>query len=150
MYVLAYNILKHHEDAEDAAIEAWEKIMRHLDKIKEIDCQETKSFLVIVAERTAIDYYRKNKKRRKMQVLIDEYEGSPFYATTDIKLQNIEIMEVFRKIPKIYSDILLLYYVNGFTGKEIAEILGITEGAVMKRLSRGRKMLRKEFDADGR
>lgn len=150
MYVLAFNILKHREDAEDVAIEAWEKVIRHLDKIKEIDCQETKSFLAILVERTAIDYYRKNKKRGKMQALIDEYESSPFYATTDTQLQNIEIMEIFRNLPKIYSDILLLYYVNGFTGKEIAEMFGIKEDAVMKRLSRGRKMLRKEFGIDGR
>ena len=54
MYVVAYNILKHHEDAEDAVIESWKKIICHLDKINEIDCQETKSFFVIVVERTAI------------------------------------------------------------------------------------------------
>ncbi len=30
MYVVAYNILKHHEDAEDAVIESWEKIICHL------------------------------------------------------------------------------------------------------------------------
>lgn len=71
MYVIAYNILKHREDAEDAVIESWEKIIRHLDKINEIDCQETKSFFVIVVERTAIDYYRRNKKRNNVQVMIN-------------------------------------------------------------------------------
>lgn len=145
MYVLAYNILKHHEDAEDAVIESWEKIICHLDKISEIDCQETKSFLVIVVERTAIDYYRKNKKQSGVQVLIDEYEESPYFATKDKALENLELYQVLRYIPKKYSEILILYYVNGFTGKEIANLLGIKEDAVMARLSRGRKRLKKEL-----
>ena len=61
MYVVVYNILKNHEDSEDVVIESWEKIIRHLDKIGEIDCQEIKSFIVIITERTAIDFYRKRK-----------------------------------------------------------------------------------------
>ena len=32
MYVLAYNILKHHEDAEDAVIESWEKMKLNVRK----------------------------------------------------------------------------------------------------------------------
>lgn len=145
MYALAYNILKHHEDAEDAVIESWEKIIRHLDKVSEIDCQETKSFLVIVVERTSIDYYRKNKKRSTVQVLMDEYEESPYFATKDKALENSELYQVIRNVPKKYSEVLILHYVNGFTGKEIGSLLGIKEDAVMARLSRGRKRLKKEL-----
>lgn len=145
MYAVAYNILNHHQDAEDAVLASWEKIIRHLDKISEIDCQETKSFFVIVVERTSIDYYRKNKNQRKMQVLLDEYEESPFFATKDKELENSELYQVLRHIPKIYSEVLILYYVNGFSGKEIANLLGIREAAVMARLSRGRKRLGKEL-----
>ena len=145
MYVLAYNILKNHEDAEDAVIESWEKIIRHLDKVNEIECQETKSFLAIVVERTAIDHYRKNKKRSDIQVAIEEYEDSPYFAVKDKALENLELYQALRQIPKTYSEVLILYYVNGFTGKEIANLLGIKEDAVMARLSRGRKRLQKEL-----
>lgn len=148
MYVVAYNILKHHEDAEDAVIESWEKIIRHLDKINDIDCQETKSFLVIVVERTAIDYYRKNKKRNSVQVMIDEYEESPYFATKDKAFDSLELYQVLRHIPKKYSEVLILYYINGFSGKEITNLLGIKEDAVMTRLSRGRKRLKKELSSD--
>lgn len=145
MYVLAYNILKHHEDAEDAIIESWEKIIRHLDKINENDCQETKNFFVIVVERTAIDYYRRNKKRNNVQVMINEYEESPYFATKDKELENLELYQVLWQLPKKYSEVLILYYVNGFSGKEIADLLGIKEDAVMARLSRGRKRLKREL-----
>lgn len=148
LYAIAFNILKQHEDAEDAVIESWEKIICHLDKINEIDCQETKSFLVIVVERTAIDYYRRNKRRSSMQILVDEYEESPYFITKDKELENLELYEVLRKLPKKYSEVLLLHYVNGFTGKEMAHLLGIKEDAVMARLSRGRKRLKKELSGN--
>ena len=122
MYVVVYNILKNHEDSEDVVIESWEKIIRHLDKIGEIDCQETKSFIVIITERTAIDFYRKRKKRDNTRVLTDEYEMSPYFVTKDKALDNIELHQIMENIPKKYSEVLILYYVNGFSGKEIADL----------------------------
>lgn len=148
MYVLAYNILKNHEDAEDAAIASWEKIIRHLDKIDEVECMETKGYLTLVVERTAVDFYRRNKKRNKRQVLLDEYQESFCFATRDNGLENIELYQTLRHIPKKYSEVLILYYVNDLAGREIAELLGIREDAVMTRLSRGRKWLRKELGGD--
>ena len=64
MYVVAYKILNHEQDAEDAAIEAWMKIIRHLDKINEISCQETKSFIVIVYEKHLMSCFDHLRKKR--------------------------------------------------------------------------------------
>lgn len=149
MYHIAYNILRHHEDTEDAVIESWEKIIHHLDKINVIDCQETQSLIVIIVERTAIDYYRKNKKRRDFETLIDDYESSPYFTTKNTALENMELYHVLRHMPKTYGEVLILHYVNGFTGREIANMLDIKETTVMVRLSRGRMLLRKELgDSD--
>lgn len=148
MYVAAYHILNHHEDAEDAVIHAWEKIIRHLDKISEIDCQETKSFIVIITERAAIDHYRKNKKKNQMEVVYDEQEQSPFFLTRDQELENVELNHLFRGLTKKYGDVLILYYVNGLSGKEIADILGLKEDTVMQRLHRGRLKLKREMGMD--
>lgn len=146
MYHIAYNILQHHEDTEDAVIESWEKIIRHLDKINKIDCRETQSLFVIIVERTAIDYYRKNKRRSDIETSIENYESSPYFITKDKTLENLELYHVLRHTPKIYSEVLILYYVNGFTGKEIANLLNIKESTVTVRLSRGRELLRKELE----
>ena len=148
MYVTAFHILNHHEDAEDAVIHAWEKIIRHLDKISEVDCQETKSFIVIITERSAIDYYRKNRRKNKVEALYDDYERSPFIVTKDHELDKVEMNHLFRSLPKKYSDVLILYYVNGFSGKEIADILNLKEATVMQRLHRGRLQLKREMGID--
>lgn len=133
MYVTAYRILQHHEDAEDAVIASWEKIIRHLDKISEINCQKTVAYIVIIVERTAIDFYRSNKRRGKVQMLVDEYEESPFFLTKDVALEEVEMIDLFRSIPKKYGEVLLLHYVNQMTSKEIADVLEIKQATVEKK-----------------
>jgi len=58
MFYVAKAIL--HDDflAEDAVHDAFIKIIRHLDKIDEIPSNKTKSFMVIVVERTSIAIYK--------------------------------------------------------------------------------------------
>ena len=60
-------------------------------------------------------------------------------------LENVELYETMRNLPKQYSEVLILHYVNGLTGKEIADLLEMKESAVMQRLSRARKKLREEM-----
>lgn len=82
-YVRRSNACLHHpQDAEDACLTSWEKVIKNLDKIDKIDCQKTKSFLVIIVERTAIDLYRKNQKKNQKVQEMDEFETSPFFVST--------------------------------------------------------------------
>ncbi len=53
------------------------------------------------------------------------------------------MVEVFRRIPKLYSEVLILRYVNELSVKEIAKLLEIKENAVSKRISRGIAIVRK-------
>ncbi len=55
------------------------------------------------------------------------------------------MVEVFRRIPKLYSEVLILRYVNELSVKEIAKLLEIKENAVSKRISRGIAIVRKEW-----
>ena len=45
-------------------------------------------------------------------------------------------------LPFKYREVLLLHYVEGYQGREIAGMLGLSESAVRKRLERGREKLR--------
>ena len=75
MYYTAGKILNRHEDIEDAVMEAWMRIIRNLDKISEISCPQTKSFIVIIVERTSIDIYNRNRKHGESEVPISDYGG---------------------------------------------------------------------------
>lgn len=144
MFAVSGKILTRKEDVEDAVFHSWERIIKNIDKINEIDCKETKSFIVIITERISIDHYRKLKKERMLS--LDEYEDSPYLFTSDNGMEEYETIEWLRSIPKRYSEVLILFYVNGLSAKEIARALGIKEGSVSSRLSRGREMIKKQLE----
>ena len=72
-YSIAYKSLRNSYDAEDAVFSSWEKVIKNIDKIGEVDAPETKGFLVVVVKHTIIDMCRKKKKMG--EVSLDELEG---------------------------------------------------------------------------
>lgn len=62
MFYVATDILKDAYLAEDAVHQAFIRIIENLDKINQIDCHKTRSFIVIITKNIAIDNYRKRKR----------------------------------------------------------------------------------------
>ena len=48
-------------------------------------------------------------------------------------------------LPDKYKEVVLLYYIEGYSCKEVGKILKLTESTVKKRLERGRNLLKKEL-----
>lgn len=61
MLYVANKLLSCREDAEDAVHQAFLSVIENLHKIGEIDCPQTRSFLVIIVERKAINLLRKRR-----------------------------------------------------------------------------------------
>lgn len=146
MRYISSKILKNPMDVDDALMSAWERVLNNLDKISDISCPETKSFLVIVIERVSIDIYRKNKSISEKETTIENYEESPFFATSSGEIEGIELRDAINRIPKLYAEALLLYYLNDLSMREMSEILGISEDAVSKRVQRGRALLKESLE----
>ena len=66
-----------------------------------------------------------------------------------IENEDGEILSYILKMPKQYQEVLLLYYYDEFSIKEIADILDIPQGTVKSRLARGRKQLRNLLEMEG-
>jgi RNA polymerase sigma-70 factor (ECF subfamily) len=62
---------------------------------------------------------------------------------------EIAMREALHALPANYREPLLLQVLGGFTCEEIAQLLNLTPGAVMTRLSRARLMLRRDGLASG-
>ena len=66
-------------------------------------------------------------------------------STEDVVLENLpdsDIKHALAEIPEEFRMAVYLADVEGFSYKEIAEIVGVPAGTVMSRLHRGRKQLR--------
>ena len=60
-----------------------------------------------------------------------------------------ELVELFRQLPETYRAVLEMKLLIGYTDREIAQKLGLSETAVSSRASRGRALLRKLVEKEG-
>ena len=143
MYHVAYQILGDHHDAEDAVHQAFLAIIQNFQKISLVECPKTRSFVVIITERKAIDQLR-HRNRHAAEAFDEQFCGLAFPAPTEEPLA-----EAIAKLPASYREALLLRYDNGFTVREIAGLLGITESGVRKLLGRAKQTLQQLLEEEG-
>ncbi len=138
MYKTARAILMNDEDAADAIQETilvcWEKI-GDLKKDKYF-----RTWITRILINKCYEIIRVNKKVTYMEELPDVFMEND--------LSNLEWKEALRVLDKKYRLVIVLFYSEGFSTKEIAEILKIPGSTVRTRLSRGREQLAKYYGDD--
>lgn len=142
MFSVANKILENSFDAEDAVHQAFVSIIDNLDKIKNVDCPETKSYVVIITEHKAIDIIR-SRKHISGEELLETLHG------VDIPLPGDNgLADAMSKLPARYREVLLLRFANGYSTRDIAKMMGMTEGSMQKLIWRAKDSLRKQMDQD--
>lgn len=79
---------------------------------------------------------------------LDIDDGQDLDALEDQRLRSVsadlEMRQALYALPESYREPLLLQVIGGFSCEEIAEMMKLTTGAVMTRLTRARQVLRRE------
>lgn len=141
MYHVAYKILKNEQDAEDAVHNAFLEIAENIEKISHPECPKTRSYVVTIVESKAIDLYRKNQ-RRKDEAYLDELQGLPVQEARGLE-------GCILRLPARYREVILLKYYHGFSGREIAQQLGISEANAAKLVQRAKQKLQELCEKEG-
>ena len=142
MFHVANQVLHNEHDSEDAVHEAFVSIIKNLKKISDVECPETRSYVVIITERKAIDILRVRSK----VINIDDEEALGGVA---IPLPGDGgLADAMAKLPARYREVLLLRYDNGCSTKEIAQILNMTRESVQKLLWRAKEALQKLLEQE--
>jgi len=90
---------------------------------------------------SAIEYYRRNHKI--MQVDVTEIGNEPSANPEVIASMGVkDLLNIIQQLSPGYRMVFNLYAIDGYSHKEIAGIVGITEGASKSQLSRARTILR--------
>jgi RNA polymerase sigma-70 factor (ECF subfamily) len=118
------------------------KIFNNLSKYD--SAQPFKAWVRTIMVNTAIDYYRSNKKYQ-LHVTINEIELTDFNDDVISQLSVEEIMGLISKLSPMYRMVFMLYVVEGYKHKEIAEMLGVNEGTSKSQLSHARKALQEQI-----
>ncbi|TCC96732.1 RNA polymerase sigma factor [Pedobacter psychroterrae] len=93
---------------------------------------------------TAIESYRKNLRSLNVVPIEDAYE-QPATGFDFSRLGMQDLMKVIQKLADGYRMVFNMYIIEGYSHKEIAETLGISEGASKSQLSRARAILKEEI-----
>jgi len=140
IFAICLGMLGHRENAEDIAQQALLKALTNIKQLR--DDEQFGAWITRIAKNLCIDFTRKQKHKRffliKREVV--SQNGSKEYP---------ELQSALAKLSEEHRLALMLFYFDGRSTKNIAETLEISQGAVLARLSRARKRLRKLLEAAG-
>ena len=105
------------------------------------DAEHEKAWLLRVAVNLCRDMLRLRSRRRYFP--IDELEPEAVGSTD---AESRESLEEIAMLPQKWISVLLLHYIEGYSLKEISEILDVSENAVKKRMQRAKEALRRRME----
>ena len=136
LYILAYSILRGEEDAKDAVQEAIWRAYENLDSLREQS--KFRPWIMKILSNTAYSMLR----QRRQTFNIDEQEDIPAPENGADVNTRISLWEAVEKLEMPYRQVVVLYYYERFSVKEISGMLDSRPDTIRKRLSRAREMLR--------
>ena len=157
LYRTALRMTRSEADAEDLVQETYIKAFRAREQFT--PGTNLKAWLFRILTNTFINTYRRRQTQPEFTELDDVDEFSLYRRMSDLKtssnsgdpeseflngLVDNEVKDALAELPEKFRSVVLLD-VEGFSYKEIAEMLDIPIGTVMSRLHRGRKFLQKRL-----
>lgn len=127
------------EDALDILHDGFIKVFRYVDKYK--PGTSLNAWMKRIMINTAIDYYRK-RVRRRTENLDQVYDVSSKEPDIFSKLGAKDILRALSHLSPTYRAVFNLYVIEGYSHKEIAEKLKISESTSRSNLVKARARLR--------
>ena len=142
MYSLCCRYVKDRMEAEDVLVMAFCKIFERISQYKGEGSFEGWIRRVIVNE--SLSYLRKNKNMY-LETDIEAADREPDFEQLDTRLESEDLLKMINELPAGYRIVFNMYAIDGFSHKEIAEHLGISENTSKSQLSRARALLQRNL-----
>jgi len=139
-YALCCRYVKDKMEAEDVLITAFTKILNRIDQYTGEGNFEGWMRKVVVND--ALSYLRKNKNMY-LETDISAADYEPDYEKLENQLEAEDLLKMIESLPTGYRIVFNLYAIEGYSHKEIADQLGISENTSKSQLSRARAALQK-------
>ena len=155
LYAAALRYTKNPEDARDLVQDTYLKAFNSFHQFEE--GSNLRAWLYRILTTTFINTYRKDQRRPQLasgeledwQLAEAQSHTSDLGKSAEVEaLENLpdsDIKRALQEIPEEFRIAVYLADVEGFSYKEIANIVEVPAGTVMSRLHRGRKLLREKL-----
>jgi len=142
MMNVCFRYSKNTDDAQDLLQDGFVKVFSHL---KSYDFKGSfEGWIRKIMVNTAIDFYRKNKGI----YFVDDEDGFILETSRVESADSIysdfgvdEIMNSIQQLSPVYKAVFNMYVIDGFSHKDIAEQLNISEGTSKSNLSKAKQNL---------
>ena len=138
MLVVCMRYTRHEMEAEDILQDAFIKIFDNITRFEFKGSFEGWVRRIVI--NTALKNYSK-KSFKQEQIGLENYPELPLEPEIYAHLQEEELLRLIAKLPEGYRLVFNLYAVEGYSHKEIADMLGIQESTSRSQLVKARKML---------
>ena len=139
----AYWYVKDADVAKDIAQESWMIIYKKLDTLQQPD--KFKSWAISIVNRKAIDWIRaSNRENKKRNSFYDENSEKEIFMEESNDRNNIKVFlkKEIEKLPSNQKIVISLFYTEGYSLKQISELLNVSIGTAKSRLFHAREKLK--------
>ena len=141
---VAFAVLRHRQDAEDVAQEAFVKAYRSFRQLRDRD--RFRAWLVRMTWRLAIDRQRADRRRETRE---SEHVDTVTVTSTaeEVRLREraAELWRAIDALPEKLRVVVVLAGIEGHDLREVARLLGLPEGTVKSRLFLARRRLKERL-----
>ncbi len=136
---VAYGVLRHRQDAEDVAQEAFAKAYRSFTQLRDRD--RFRAWLMRMTWRLAIDRWRSERRRTAREQAV-EFAHAPSTEEVAVSRERAErLWEAIDTLPEKLRIVVVLGAIEGHDIRTMARLLDLPEGTVKSRLYLARKGL---------
>lgn len=140
MFAVCLRYAPDYNTAQDLLQEGFVKVFRHIEKFRGDGSFE--GWVRRIFVNTAIEHFR---KQVNLYAIHDsDVKGFEYYHQGALEtLKEQDIMNMIQKLSDGYRTVFNLYVIEGYSHKDIGEMLGISEGTSKSQLARARYLLQK-------
>lgn len=141
MFVHCYRYLKSKEDAEEIVSDGFIKVFQNLSSFVYKDFKSFEAWI----RRIMVNECLMNLRKKKLTFLDESAALSVASdSQSDGELEAEELYDLILSLPSGYRTIFNLYLIEGYSHKEIASMLDISEGTSRSQLTKARMVLKEK------
>lgn len=141
VYQVCYLYLKNPADAEDAVQTVFLKYLKAHVNFQ--DGGRERAWLVTTAKNCCRDLLKSRWHRQRVPI---ESLPEPIAESADDRIRSL--MELLFSLPEKHRVVMYLYYIEGYSIRELAAILNRKESTIRSQLLRGRAKLKQDLGGD--
>lgn len=143
LYSYIYHMVENKEETADLVQESFIKVYIHFQTYDPE--KKFSTWLFTIVQRTVYDWLRKKRRAREILMFDSQKQFSELSSKKEDLGERMDIQEAFSHLAPEYKEVVFLYFWEGYSYKEISQLLHKKLNTVKTLLKRAKEKLREEM-----